>query len=218
MPCFVKVKRQAHILTVEDPIEYFHDHKKSIVNQREVGVDVISFQEALVRGLRQDPDVILVGEMRDLQTMEAAISAAETGHLVMATLHTTGASRTVDRIIDAFPSHQQGQIRTQLASSITAIVSQLLLPKATGDGRVAVIEFMVATPSIQNLIREGKTFRIISDIQTGAKYGMRTFDTHLLELCSKGLVTVEEMLPVAYDPDQLAAQIAALSAAAQKKR
>lgn len=213
---YVNTERQCHILTVEDPIEYFHEHKNSIVNQREVGVDVSTFHEALVRGLRQDPDVILVGEMRDLQTMEAAISAAETGHLVMATLHTTGAARTVDRIIDAFPSHQQAQIRSQLASSITAIVSQLLLPKATGDGRVAVIEFMVATNSIQNLIREGKTFRIVSDIQTGAKYGMRTFDTHLLDLYSKGVITLEEMLPVAYDPDQLAAQISALQS--QKKR
>jgi len=214
---YINTQRNCHILTVEDPIEYFHDHKNSIVNQREVGVDVSTFHEALIRGLRQDPDVILVGEMRDLQTMEAAISAAETGHLVLATLHTTGAARTVDRIIDAFPSHQQSQVRTQLASSITAIISQLLLPKATGDGRVAVIEFMVATNSIQNLIRENKTFRIISDIQTGLKHGMRTFDSHLLELFAKGLITLEDMLPVSYDPDQLMLQINAL-AAAQKKR
>jgi len=214
---YINTERNCHILTIEDPIEYFHEHKNSIVNQREVGVDVVSFHEALVKGLRQDPNVILVGEMRDLATMEAAISAAETGHLVMATLHTTGAARTVDRIIDAFPAHQQSQIRTQLSSSITAIISQLLLPKASGEGRVAVIEFMVATNSIQNLIREGKTFRIVSDLQTGAKFGMRTFDAHLLELYGKGLITVDEMLPVAYDPDQLSAQIAALSAS-QKKR
>lgn len=214
---YINTERNCHILTIEDPIEYFHDHKNSIVNQREVGVDVLSFQEALVKGLRQDPDVILVGEMRDLATMEAAISAAETGHLVMATLHTTGASRTVDRIIDAFPSHQQAQIRTQLASSITAIVSQLLLPKISGDGRVAVIEFMMATNSIQNLIREGKTFRLISDIQTGAKHGMRTFDSHLLELYGKGLISVDEMLPVAYDPEQLSAQITAMGSPQKKK-
>jgi twitching motility protein PilT len=215
---YINTYRNCHILTVEDPIEYFHEHKNSIVNQREVGVDVISFHEALIKGLRQDPDVILVGEMRDLQTMEAAISAAETGHLVMATLHTTGAARTVDRIIDAFPAHQQGQIRTQLASSITAIISQLLLPKTGGEGgRVAVIEFMVATNSIQNLIREGKTFRIISDLQTGAKFGMRTFDTHLLELYAKGLISLEDMLPVSYDPDQLAAQVAALTASTKKR-
>ncbi len=214
---YINNERNCHILTVEDPIEYFHEHKNSIVNQREVGVDVSTFHEALIRGLRQDPDVILVGEMRDLQTMEAAISAAETGHLVMATLHTTGAARTVDRIIDAFPAHQQPQIRTQLASSITAIISQLLLPKTTGDGRVAVIEFMVATNSIQNLIRENKTFRIISDIQTGAKYGMRTFDTHLLELYAKGIIALDDMLPVAYDQDQLMLQVNALSTAQRKR-
>jgi twitching motility protein PilT len=215
---YVNTERNGHILTIEDPIEYFHEHKNSIVNQREVGVDVISFQEALVKGLRQDPDVILVGEMRDLQTMEAAISAAETGHLVMATLHTTGAARTVDRIIDAFPAHQQAQIRTQLASSITAIISQLLLPTVTGESRVAVIEFMVATSSIQNLIREGKTFRIISDIQTGARFGMRTFDTHLLELYAKGLIDFETALPVAYDPEQFTAQVKALTVGRERHR
>lgn len=213
---YINLQRKAHILTIEDPIEYYHEHKNSIVNQREVGVDVISFHEALVKGLRQDPDVVLVGEMRDLQTMEAAISAAETGHLVLATLHTTGAGRTVDRIIDAFPSHQQSQIRTQLASSITCIISQLLLKKPSGEGRIAVIEFMVATPSIQNLVREGKTFRIISDIQTGGKFGMRTFDAHLLELYSKGLVSFEDSLEVAYDPDQFLAQATAIKSPSKK--
>jgi len=206
---YINTERNCHILTIEDPIEYFHPHKNSIVNQREVGIDVSSFSEALVKGLRQDPDVILVGEMRDLATMEAAISAAETGHLVLATLHTTGAARTVDRIIDAFPADQQAQIRTQLASSITAIISQLLLPSAKGNGRVAAIEFMLATPSIQNLIREGKTFRIISDIQTGGKHGMKTFDASLLELYSQGEITMDDMLAVAYDPDQLASQAGA---------
>lgn len=214
---YVNTERNVHILTIEDPIEYFHEHKNSVINQREVGIDVVSFHEALVKGLRQDPDVILVGEMRDLATMEAAISAAETGHLVMATLHTTGAARTVDRIIDAFPAHQQAQIRAQLASSITAIVSQLLLPTVSGQGRVAVVEFMVATSSIQNLVREGKTFRILSDIQTGGRYGMRTFDAHLLELYGKGLISLETMLPVAYDPDQLMAQVKALAATAKHK-
>jgi len=213
---YINTERNAHILTIEDPIEYYHEHKNSIINQREIGVDVVSFSEALVKGLRQDPDVLLVGEMRDLQTMEAAVSAAETGHLVLATLHTTGAGRTVDRIIDAFPSHQQSQIRTQLASSITCIISQLLLKKKTG-GRAAVIEFMIATPSIQNLVREGKTFRIISDIQTGGKYGMRTFDAHLLELFSKDIITFEDALEVAYDPDQFLAQASALKPGKTKR-
>jgi len=214
---YINTQRNCHILTIEDPIEYYHEHNNSIINQREVGVDVSSFHEALVKGLRQDPDVILVGEMRDLATMEAAVSAAETGHLVLATLHTTGAGRTVDRIIDAFPAHQQPQIRTQLASSITSIISQLLLPRPSGEGRVAVVEFMVATSSIQNLVRESKTFRIISDIQTGGKYGMRTFDAHLFELYSQGKVRLEDAISVAYDQDQFSAQVSALNTNKKKK-
>jgi twitching motility protein PilT len=194
-------EKECHVLTIEDPIEYFHGHKKSVVTQRELGVDVPSFSEAIVRGLRMDPDVILVGEMRDLATMEAAITAAETGHLVFATLHTTGAARTVDRIIDAFPTTQQEQIRAQLATSILAVLSQILLPRATGKGRIAAFELMVATPSIQNLIRERKTFRIISDIQTGTKYGMVTMDAFLHKLYSQGQITREEMMSKVYDED-----------------
>ena len=205
---YINENRSAHIITVEDPIEYYHDHKRSIITQREIGVDVPSFHEALIRGLRQDPDVVLVGEMRDLATMEAAITAAETGHLVFSTLHTTGAARTVDRIIDAFPSHQQEQIRTQLASSIVAVISQLLIPRADGQGRVAAFEVMITTPAISNLIRENKTYRITSDIQTGAKYGMKTLDTFLIELYSNGLISYEEMIAKSYDPDQIAIQAA----------
>ena len=189
-----------HIITIEDPIEYYHPHKKSIVTQREIGVDVPNFAEALMRGLRQDPDVMLVGEMRDLETMEAAITAAETGHLVFATLHTTGAARTVDRIVDAFPTDQQEQIRTQLASSILAVISQLLLVKAEGRGRVAAFEIMISTPSIQALIRDNKTFRITSDIQTGAKYGMVTLDANLMSLYERGLITYGDLVTKAQDP------------------
>jgi twitching motility protein PilT len=195
--------RDCHIITVEDPIEYYHVHKKSIVTQREIGEDVPSFSEAIRRGLRQDPDVILVGEMRDLETMEAAITAAETGHLVFATLHTTGAARTVDRIVDAFPTNQQAQIRTQLASSIEAVVSQLLLVRADKPGRVASFEIMIATPSIRSLIRDNKTFRITSDIQTGAKWGMMTLDTHLMQLFEKGLIGYEEVVTSAQDVDMV---------------
>lgn len=203
----INTERDCHIITVEDPIEYYHEHKKSIVTQRELGVDVPSFAEALKRGLRQDPDVILVGEMRDLETMEAAITAAETGHLVFATLHTTGSARTVDRIIDAFPTNQQEQIRTQLASSILAVISQVLLVRASGRGRIAAFEIMVTTPSIQNLIREAKTYRITSDIQTGAKYGMKTLDASLLELYKKGLITYGDLLTKCQDPESVIAKL-----------
>lgn len=199
----INTERDCHIITIEDPIEYFHNHKKGIITQRELGVDVPSFAEALKRGLRQDPDVMLVGEMRDLETMEAAITAAETGHLVFATLHTTGSARTVDRIIDAFPTNQQEQIRTQLSSSIVAVISQILLVKASGKGRIAAFEIMVATPSIQNLIRDNKTYRITSDIQTGAKYGMKTLDASLLELYKKGLISYGDLLTKAQDPESV---------------
>ncbi len=199
----VNEERDVHIITVEDPIEYYHPHKKSLITQREIGVDVTSFSEALRRSLRQDPDVVLVGEMRDLETMEAAITAAETGHLVFATLHTTGASRTVDRIVDAFPTAQQEQVRTQLASSIKAVISQLLLPKKDRKGRVAAFEVMIATPSIQALIRENKTFRIQSDIQTGAKHGMFTLDSHLIQLYQRELIDYGEMLTSAQDPQSI---------------
>ena len=195
----VNEERDCHIVTVEDPIEFYHNHKKSIVIQREVGVDVPSFSEALRRALRQDPDVILVGEMRDLETMDAAVTAAETGHLVFATLHTTGAARTVDRIVDAFPTDQQEQIRTQLASSLIAVISQVLLPRIDRPGRVAGFEIMITTPGIQSLIRDNKTFRITSDIQTGAKYGMNTLDSHLLELYESRIISYGEMITKAQD-------------------
>jgi len=199
----INIERDCHIITVEDPIEYYHPHKKSVVTQREIGVDVPDFKEALRRALRQDPDVILVGEMRDLETMEAAITAAETGHLVFATLHTTGAARTVDRIVDAFPMNQQSQIRTQLASSILAVISQLLLVRSDGKGRTAAFEIMITTPSIQALIRDSKTFRITSDIQTGAKFGMVTLDSNLVQLYERGLITYGDLITKAQDPSSV---------------
>jgi twitching motility protein PilT len=199
----INTERDCHIITVEDPIEYYHHHKKCVVTQREIGVDVPDFAEALRRGLRQDPDVILVGEMRDLETMEAAITAAETGHLVFATLHTTGAARTVDRIVDAFPTDQQEQIRTQLASSIVAVISQVLLIRADAKGRIACFEIMISTPSIQALIRDNKTFRITSDIQTGAKYGMVTLDANLMSLYERGLISYGDLITKAQDPQSI---------------
>jgi twitching motility protein PilT len=207
----INTERDCHIITVEDPIEYYHAHKKSVVTQREIGVDVSSFKEALRRGLRQDPDVILVGEMRDLETMEAAITAAETGHLVFATLHTTGAARTVDRIVDAFPTNRQEQIRTQLASTIQAVISQLLLPRADQRGRVAAFEVMIATPSIRALIRDNKTFRITSDIQTGARHGMVTMDASLLSLFEQGVISYEEVITKCQDTDGIALKLAEMS-------
>ena len=196
-------ERDCHIITVEDPVEYYHEHRRSLITQREIGVDVPTFKEALRRGLRQDPDVILVGEMRDLETMEAAITAAETGHLVFATLHTTGAARTVDRIVDAFPTNQQEQIRTQLASTIQAVVSQLLLARADLPGRVAAFEIMIATPSIRALIRDNKTFRISSDIQTGARWGMMTLDASLMNLYERGVISYEDLITKCQDPESI---------------
>lgn len=198
----INATTDSHIITIEDPIEYYHDHQRGIVNQREVGVDVPSFADGLRRALRQDPDVLLVGEMRDLETMETAITASETGHLVFSTLHTTGASRTVDRIIDAFPAEQQDQIRVQLASNLKAVVSQLLLPRLDGKGRVVAFEVMISTPSISALIRDNKTFRIASDIQTGAKYGMISLESSLVELYLNGLISYEQVLTKAQDPQQ----------------
>ena len=204
----VNETRDCHIITIEDPIEYYHTHKRSIVIQRELGVDVPSFKEALRRALRQDPDVILVGEMRDLETMEAAITAAETGHLVFATLHTTGAARTVDRIVDAFPTDQQEQIRTQLASTLKAVISQLLLPRSDRPGRVAAFEVMISTPAIEALIRDNKTFRIRSDIQTGGNRGMFTLDDHLFALHQQGKISYEEMITHVEDRDVVLARLA----------
>ncbi len=203
----------AHIITVEDPIEYYHKHKKAVVTQREVNVDVPNFAEALRRALRQDPDVILVGELRDLETMEAAITAAETGHLVFGTLHTTGAAKTIDRITNAFPKEQQEMIRIQLSTVMQAVISQLLLPRVDKPGRVAVFEIMVNTPSIAALIRDNKTFRINSDIQTGAKYGMVTLDSFLMEKYQMGLIAQEEVITKAQDPSTVMLKLQELEAA-----
>jgi twitching motility protein PilT len=200
---WINENRDAHIITVEDPIEYYHPHKKGIVTHRELGIDTPSFAAALKHALRQDPDVILVGEMRDLETMEAAITAAETGHLVFATLHTISAAQTVERIIDAFPMSQQEQIRTQLSVSLIAAISQQLMPKASGRGRIASYEIMMCTPAVANLIRERKTNRILSSIQTGQKLGMKSMDQFLLELYQKGEITAEMAMERAQDPEDL---------------
>src|SRR3954468_1477618 len=189
-----------HIITMEDPIEYYHPHKKSIVVQREVGVDVPNFSEALRRALRQDPDVILVGEMRDLATISSAITAAETGHLVFGTLHTSGAASTINRLIDAFPTDQQEQVRTQLGGNLIAVISQALCPRVDTDGMVAAYEFMYVTPGIQNLIRENKSFRIDSEIQTGKKYGMQLLDDNLWYHYKEGRISAEEAIDKAKNP------------------
>jgi twitching motility protein PilT len=204
---FINERVDHHIITIEDPIEFYHYHKKSTVNQREVGVDVPSFAEAIRRALRQDPDVILVGELRDLETIEAAISAAETGHIVFGTLHTNSAQGTVNRIIDAFPGNLQDQIRTQLSTSLIGVLAQTLLPRI-GGGRVAAFESLVVTPGIGNLIRENKTFRINSAIQTGAKFGMQLMDDCLFDIWRDEKAEMEDVLGKAQDPDSLAKRIA----------
>ncbi|MDQ1538844.1 MAG: twitching motility protein PilT, partial [Actinomycetota bacterium] len=183
--------RQDHIMTVEDPIEFLHQHRGCVVNQREVGEDTHSFQNALKHVLRQDPDIILVGEMRDLETISVALTAAETGHLVFATLHTQDAAQTIDRVIDVFPPHQQQQVRVQLAGALQGVVCQTLCKSADGQGRVAATEVLVATPAIRNLIREGKTHQIYSALQAGAKHGMSTMDQGLADLVRKGRITYE---------------------------
>ncbi len=195
-----------HIITVEDPVEYYHEHKKSIISQREVGEgnDVPTFAEALRRALRQDPDVILVGEMRDLETISAAIRAAETGHLVFGTLHTTGCQGTINRVIDAFSADQQEQIRVQLSTTLLAVISQALVPRCDQDGVVAAYEFLVVTPAIANLIRENKTFRIDAFIQTGRKFGMQLLDDKLLELFQAGKISAEDAVDRARNPADLA--------------
>ena len=197
----INEKRSCHIITLEDPIEYLHRHNRSIVNQREVNSDTRSFANGLRAALREDPDVILVGEMRDMETISIAITAAETGHLVFATLHTSDAAQTVDRIIDVFPPFQQQQVRIQLSMTLQGIVAQQLLPRIDGRGRVAAMEILVANPAIRNLIREGKSHQILSVIQTGAKAGMQSMDMSLRELSRKGMVTFEEALMRASDPD-----------------
>src|SRR5215813_3878276 len=189
-----------HIITMEDPIEYYHPHKKSIIVQREIGVDVPNFSEGLRRALRQDPDVILVGEMRDLATISSAITAAETGHLVFGTLHTSGAASTINRLIDAFPTDQQEQVRVQLANNLIAVLSQALCPRVDTDGMVAAYEFMYCTPGIQNLIRENKVFRIDSEIQTGKRFGMQLLDDTLWNLYNAGKISAEECIDKSKNP------------------
>jgi twitching motility protein PilT len=197
----------AHIITIEDPIEYYHTHKKAVITQREVHIDVPNFAEGLRRALRQDPDIVLVGEMRDLETIDAAITAAETGHLVFGTLHTTGAAKTIDRITNAFPTNQQEQIRIQLSTVLQAVISQLLLPRHDKPGRVAAFEIMINTPSVAALIRDNKTFRINSDIQTGAKYGMVTLDGFLMDKYAQGLISREEVITKSQDPITVQAKL-----------
>jgi twitching motility protein PilT len=199
----VNRERAAHIMTVEDPIEFLHKHKRCIVNQREVGSDTHSFAQALKHVLRQDPDVILVGEMRDLETISTAITAAETGHLVFATLHTQDAPQTIDRIIDVFPPHQQQQVRVQLSTTIQGIVTQQLLQTADGMGRVVACEVLVATPAVRNLIREGKTHQIYSVMQAGGRFGMQTMDMALAQLVKQGKITQQLAYERCHDPEEL---------------
>ncbi|MCE5324658.1 type IV pilus twitching motility protein PilT [bacterium] len=204
---YINSSRSEHIMTVEDPVEFVHECKKSIINQRELGTDTLSFNNALKYVLRQDPDVILVGEMRDLETIHLAITAAETGHLVFATLHTQDAVQTVDRIIDVFPNYQQAQIRMQLANNLIGVVSQTLLKRADGKGRVAAFETMVNSTAIRNLIREAKTFQISSMIQTGGRQGMMTLDQYLAELVKRGMIAREEGLSRASNVKELEAML-----------
>jgi twitching motility protein PilT len=196
-------ERSVHIITIEDPIEYLHTHRRSLINQRELGLDTRSFAQALRHALREDPDVILVGEMRDLETMALAITAAETGHLVFSTVHTNNAAQTVDRIVDVFPPGQQEQIRIQLSNNLEAVVSQQLLPRAGTSGRIAAMEIMIASPAIRNLIREAKAHQITSIIQTSAHLGMQTMDQCLRDLYQRGLITYEEAMSRAMNQDEL---------------
>jgi twitching motility protein PilT len=198
----INQERAEHIMTVEDPIEFLHRHKKAVVNQREVGTDTQGFGQALKHVLRQDPDVILVGEMRDLETISTALTAAETGHLVFATLHTQDAPQSVDRIIDVFPPHQQQQIRIQLAGTLAGVVSQQLVPRRDGKGRAAAVEVLVATSAVRNLIREGKTHQIYTSIQVGGKFGMQVMDQHLAELVKTNVVTYEAALERCHHMDE----------------
>ena len=208
-----ETREEVHLITIEDPIEYYHKHKKALVTQREVHVDVPNFAEALRRALRQDPDMILVGEMRDLETIEAAVSAAETGHLVFGTLHTTGAAKTIDRLVNAFPQNQQETIRIQLSTVLQAVISQILIPRVDKPGRVAAFEIMINTPSIAALIRDNKTFRIQSDIQTGAKYGMVTLDSFLLDKYMAGMIAREEVITKSQDAITILAKLQELELA-----
>jgi twitching motility protein PilT len=204
---WININLDRHIVTIEDPIEFYHSHKRGLVTQREVGSDVPNFPEAMRRVLRQDPDVILLGEMRDLETISAAITAAETGHLVFGTLHTTGSARTVNRMIDAFPANQQEQIRAQLSVSLVAVVSQVLMPHASGKGRVAGFEVMINNPAISNLIRKNETNKIQSTLQTSRRLGMMTLDDNLLELVTAGKIAPRTALDYAQSPKELEARL-----------
>ena len=199
----MNTERSVHIISIEDPIEYLHSHRTSVINQRELLADTKSFGAALRAALREDPDVILVGEMRDPDTIGTAITCAETGHLVLSTLHTNSAAQTVDRIIDVFPPGQQEQIRVQLSNNIEAVICQQLLPRAGMGGRACAMEIMIATPAVRNLIREGKSHQITSTIQTGGSIGMQTMDQHLRDLYQKGVITYEEATTRAMNPDEL---------------
>lgn len=206
----INMERYEHILTIEEPIEYVFEHKRCIVRQREVSLNTHSFSAALKHALRQDPDVILVGEMRDLETISLALTAAETGHLVFSTLHTQDAPQTVDRIIDVFPPHQQHQVRAQVAATLKGVISQQLLPRADGRGRVAAREVMIVTPAISNLIREGKTHQIYGSIETGLKFGMHTLETSLAELVKDKLITFQDAFSKANNPDLLRLKLSAM--------
>ncbi len=199
---YINEQRAVHVVTIEDPIEFLHKNKKAIIRQRELGVDTLSFAEALKHALRQDPNVILVGEMRDLETIALAVTAAETGHLVLATLHTTGAPATVDRVVDVFPPHQQQQVRVQLSGVLEAVVSQTLVPTKDGKGRACAMEIMIGTSAIRNLVREGKSHQITSAIQSGGKYGMITLDAALKNLLVSGKVSMEEAMLKAVDVEE----------------
>ncbi|MFW6034922.1 MAG: type IV pilus twitching motility protein PilT [Halothermotrichaceae bacterium] len=203
----INENRQCHILTLEDPIEYLHHHKKCIVHQREVGIDTQSFANGLRSALRQDPDIILVGEMRDLETISIALEAAETGHLVFATLHTNDAPGTVGRIIDVFPAHQQQQVSVQLAATLNGIISQQLLPRSDGKGRVAAMELLIGTPAVRNIIRESKPEQLESVMQTGGKFGMIVMDNYLVKLYEEGLVELEVILRRSNNPEYVKKRI-----------
>jgi twitching motility protein PilT len=194
--------RDAHIVTIEDPIEFLHPHKRCLVNQREVGADTASFATALKHALRQDPDIVLVGELRDLETVSTALTAAETGHLVLATLHTQSAAQTIDRVIDIYPPHQQQQVRAQLSMALKGVVTQALCPRADGNGRTIVTEILVTTPAIRNLIREGKNHQIPSFMQSGASEGMISFDQHLAQRVREQHITIEQALELCHSADE----------------
>src|SRR6202011_4818962 len=210
----INMTREEHIMTIEDPIEFLHAHKKCLVNQRELGADAKTFADALKAALRQDPDVILVGEMRDLETISTALTAAETGHLVFATLHTQDTAQTIDRVIDVFPAHQQGQVRVQMSVALQGIVTQQLLPTADGAGRVVACEVLVPNPAIRNLIREGKTHQIYSVLQTSSAVGMQTMDASLATLVREGKITKKFAESRSTTPEELKRLLGATSLAA----